>query len=119
MGLISRLLFFSIFFVAYLVFAPPLLAQGAPPAKFTDLEGVFSSAITWVAIIGGFLAFIALIAGGFRYIVARGDPKAVAAAQSTITWAIIGLAFIIIAWLILVFISDFTEVDVTIFKIGI
>ena len=77
---------------------------------------MFKSAITSVAIIGGFLAFIAIIIGGFKYITARGDPKAVAGAQATLTWAIIGLVLIIGAWLVLLFIANFTGQPVTQFN---
>lgn len=105
--------------ITYLVFvrSAPALAQEKEYATLQELEAVFQSVITWIAIIGGFLAFIALIIGGFKYIAARGDPKAISGAQSTITWALIGLALIIIAWLILVFIKDFTGVNVTEFII--
>lgn len=105
--------------ITYLVLVEPApaLAQEKEYATLQDLEIVFQSVITWIAIIGGFLAFIALIIGGFKYIVARGDPKAISGAQSTITWAIVGLALIIIAWLILVFIDEFTGVSVTEFII--
>jgi hypothetical protein len=102
-------------------FVPAVFAQedSLPPATLKDLEKVFANIISIVAIIGGFLAFAALIAGGFRYITARGDPKAITAAQGMITWAIIGLAMIIISWLILKFIEVFTGVPVTIFRINI
>lgn len=89
------------------------------PATLKDLEKVFANIISIIAVIGGFLAFAALIAGGFRYITARGDPKALTAAQGMITWAILGLAMIIISWLILKFIEVFTGVPVTIFRINI
>ena len=89
------------------------------PAKLKDLEKIFANIISIVVTIAGFLAFAALIAGGFRYITARGDPKALAAAQGMITWAILGLAMIIISWLILKFIEVFTGVPVTFFRINI
>jgi len=85
-------------------------------AGIEQLNSVFKSLITNVAIIGGFLAFIAFIIGGFKYITARGDPKAVAGAQATLTWAIIGLVLIIVAWLVLVFIQNFTDVGITQFN---
>lgn len=94
-------------------------ADSPPPATLKDLEKVFANIISIVAVIGGFLAFAALIAGGFRYITARGDPKALTAAQGMITWAILGLAMIIISWLILKFIEVFTGVPVTFFRINI
>ena len=95
------------------------LEDWSGPATLKDLEKVFANIISIVAAVGGFLSFIAIIIGGFRYITARGDPKAVAAAQGMVTWAIIGLTMIIISWLILQLIENFTEVDVTIFRINI
>lgn len=94
-----------------------VFGQDAEPATLADLNSVFESAITSVAIIGGFLVFLALIFGGFKYMTARGDPKAVAGAQATLTWAVIGLVLIIVAYLILVFITDLTGVNVTGFEI--
>ncbi len=111
--------FFSFITILFIFLATPTLVFGDDPATLKDLETVFSSIISIVAIIGGFLAFIAIIIGGFKYITARGDPKSVAIAQGTLIWALIGLALIIIAWLILVFIEDFTGVPVTQFKIGV
>ncbi len=115
---------FSLLISIYCLFfaVSPEIAHSAdspPPATLKDLEKVFGNIISIVAIIGGFLAFAALIAGGFRYITARGDPKALAAAQGMITWAILGLAMIIISWLILKFIEVFTGVPVTFFRINI
>lgn len=113
----------------FLLFPSPVfadtVAEVCPDPEFptdcysplTGVASLFGNVVAVVAIIAGFLAFIALIAGGFRYITARGDPKAIAAAQGMITWAIIGLALIIISWLILVFIKEFTGVDVTTFII--
>ncbi len=87
-------------------------------ARLDQLTVVFGNIVSVVAVIGGFLTFIAIIIGGFRYITARGDPKAITAAQGMITWAIIGLALIIISWLILQFIAQFTGLSVTTFCIG-
>ena len=109
--------FFSFITILFIFLATPTLVFGDDPATLKDLETVFGSIISIVAIIGGFLAFIAIIIGGFKYITARGDPKAVAGAQSTLTWAFIGLALIIMAWLILVFINELTGIPVTTFTI--
>jgi len=112
---------FIVFISSLLSFTSPVFAAPvAEPRGYAPLGGletVFGNLITVVAIIGGFLAFFALIVGGFRYITAQGDPKAIASARSTITWAIVGLALIIIAWLILVFIQEFTGIRVTRFTI--
>jgi len=103
---------FFFFFSSSFVFA------AGEPATLGDLNGVFKGLVSVVAIVGGMLAFLALIFGGFKYIMARGDPKATEGARGTLAWAILGLAFIIIAWLTLQFIKAFTGVDVTRFDIN-
>ena len=89
----------------------------SPYATIDQLAIIFGNIVSVVAVIGGFLAFIALIVGGFRYLTSQGDPKAIAAAQGTVTWAFLGLAAIIIAWLVLVFIEQFTGIPITKFTI--
>ena len=68
------------------------------------------------------LAFIALVAmitwAGIRYLVSGGDPKGLQAATQTLTWAIVGMLFLVLAWLILKLIEAFTGVPVTTFCIG-
>jgi hypothetical protein len=103
----------------FLTYPSSVFAAGEPPATFDQLNGVFQGLVSIVVVVGGFLSFLALIFGGFRFIMARGDPKATASAQGTVTWAIVGLVFVIIAWLILVFIFGFTGVDVRNFCIGV
>ena len=115
----SKLFPFFLFAFCFLILASHVLAADEEPATLNQLTDIFGRAISVVALIGGFLSFIALIVGGFRYITARGDPKAIAAAQSSITWAIAGLGLIIVAWLILVFIEKFTGVQVTTFRLAI
>jgi len=108
---IMRILKFSLYTVIWLALSPSIAAAASPdPAKVSDLNNIVGNVISVLAPIGGFLALIFLIVGGFRYITAQGDPKASASARSTITWAILGLVFLILAWLILQFISGFTGI---------
>lgn len=68
------------------------------------------------------LAFIALVVmlvvGGIRLIISGGDAKGLQGAQQTITWAVVGVVLLVVAWLVLRLISSFTGVDVTQFCIG-
>jgi len=57
------------------------------------------------------------INGGFKYLFSSSEPKAVAAASSTLTSALIGLVGVIASWLILKLIQDFTGINVTDFVI--
>lgn len=115
--------FFLFSFLLFLLFSSPVFAEKVELEKegyagITELEVVFGNVVSVVTIAGGFASFIAVIIGGFKYIIAQGDPKAIAAARGTITWAIFGLAFIIFSWLILLFIEQFTGINVTKFCIG-
>ena len=116
MNLLKRIIP-SVVILSFLRLASPTFAQDY--AKLDELNDVFQSVLSVVAVVGGFLAFAALIYGGFRYIVAQGDPKQISAARSTITWAILGLSLIIVAWLLLLFVEQFTGVPVTQFLLRV
>ncbi len=86
-------------------------------AQLRDLEGVFGNVVSVVLGLAGIVLFIMLILGGFGYITSGGDPKKVESARNTLTYAIGGMIFIALAYLILKFIEVFTGVPVTEFKI--
>lgn len=86
-------------------------------AKLTDLEKVFGNVVGILLGLAGIALFITLVVGGFKYITAGGDPKGVESAQKTLTYAIGGLVLIAAGFLILRFISQFTGVDITQFRI--
>jgi hypothetical protein len=86
-------------------------------ARLQDLEGVFGNVVNAVLGLAGIVLFIMLILGGFSYITSGGDPKKVESARNTLTYAIGGMIFIALAYLILKFIETFTGVPVTEFKI--
>jgi len=58
-----------------------------------------------------------IIMAGIRLLNAGSDPKAVASAWNTFTWAIIGLILLAVVWIILVLIGKFTGANVTTFTI--
>lgn len=89
--------------------------DGVPTLR--GLEGVFENVIQVVLGLAGIVLFIMLIMGGFRFITAGGDPKAIESAKKTLTYAIGGIVLIALSFLILRFISTFTGVDVTLFQI--
>lgn len=87
----------------------------APSLK--ALETIFSNVVGVILGLAGIALFIMLILGGFKYITAGGDPKAVDSARKTLTYAIGGMVLIAAGYLILQFIYQFTGVNVTQFKI--
>jgi len=86
-------------------------------ATIQGFECLFLRIVQPIATIAGFVFLIMFIVGGFKYLTSAGDPKKASSATSTLTMAIIGLVGIIISWIILFFIQEFTGVSVTKFVI--
>jgi hypothetical protein len=81
------------------------------------LECIFGNAISYLLVIAGFVFLAMLISGGFKYLTSGGDPKAVAGAQTTLTYAVFGMLVAILAYLMLVLIQTLTGANVTNFVI--
>ncbi len=87
-------------------------------ATINGFECLFQNIISVVFSLASLAFFIMFIVGGFKYLTSGGDSKKIAAASSTLTYAVIGVVGIIVSWLVILFIKQFTGVEVTIFKIG-
>lgn len=86
-------------------------------ASLQGFECIFKSVLNIAAELGILLLFILLIVGGFKYMTSGGDPKATESASKTLTSTIFGLVMLVIIWLIMKFIWQFTGVDVLNFSI--
>lgn len=91
--------------------------NGVQVATFKCFEVLFGRVLTIVLSLSVLALFVMLIIGGFRFLTSAGDHKATAAAQQTMTYAIIGIALIAVAYLIFMVIKQFTGVDVLNFTI--
>lgn len=89
--------------VAFAQFACPLSADAIPPLQC--LESVFAHLLRAAFLLTGILAFLFLIVGGFKYLTAGGDEKAIGDAQKTITGAVLGLVFVVAAYALLAILS--------------
>ena len=125
-----RKIILLILFLSIIFFPTPALAQGtswnngrcvstvdATVPTIQGFECLFANVLKVIVTVAGLAFFVMFIVGGFQYMQSNNDPKAVAAASSTLTYAIIGLVGVIVSWLILQFIYTFTGVDVTKFQI--
>lgn len=81
-------------------------------------ECLFSNILQIIVTAAGLIFFIMFIVGGFKYLTSGGDPKKAASASSTLAVSFIGVVGVIISWLVLLFIKNFTGVDVTKFSLG-
>lgn len=90
-----------------------------PPAGITQLEELFSRVISISVGLAFIALFIVLIVAGIKFLTSGGETKQIQSAAQTITWALLGMLFLIIAWLILQLIEAFTGVEVTKFNLRI
>ena len=86
-------------------------------ASLTELETIFANILNVITVLAGFAVLLMLVIGAFRYMAAQGDPKAITAARSHMTYAVIGLFFIVVAWLVILFLDEFTGINLTTFTI--
>jgi len=86
-------------------------------AKIQGLECIVKTILNFAVRLAGIALFIMLLVGGFKYLTSGGDPKATESAQKTLTYAILGLALLLGGWIILLFVKEFTGIDVTQFTI--
>lgn len=107
------------------MFFKPIYAQGAWGARcVTDevatlqgIECLFRNLLRVITTLAGIAFGIMLIVGGFKLIFAGGDKQKIHGAKQTFTFAVIGLALMIVSWFILLLIQEFTGIQVTEFTI--
>ena len=88
-------------------------------ATLEGLEGIFANIVSVLLGLAGIALFIMLLIGGFRLITSGGDPKQAELAKRTLTYAIGGMVLVALAYLIILFIQNFTGIDVTNFRVKI
>jgi len=76
-----------------------------------DLEGVFSNIVRVALGFAGIALFVMLLIGGFNLITAGSEAPKAEAAKKTITYAILGVVFVALAFLILRVIEAITGAE--------
>ncbi len=111
------------FFNPHSVFAASnwsnLGGENSDIATISNAEDLYRNILQAVVGLAGLVFFIMLIVGGFKFLTSGGDPKKVAASSTTLTQAVIGIVGVILAWFILLFIKNFTGIDVTQFNVSV
>lgn len=79
---------------------------------FGSIGGLITAILPWVMTIAGVLVFFFLLWGGIQYIFSQGNPKDAEAARRRITYAIIGLVVLILAFLVLQAIQNWTGIPI-------
>ena len=87
------------------------------PNKLTDIDLIFGNVISFILPLGSIVLFVMIIYGGIKYITAGPNPSAVQNAKSTLTYAIVGVVLLAMAYMILVLIQFVTGANVTEFSL--
>lgn len=65
-----------------------------------------------ISVAGAFVALVVvLVWAGIRFLTSGGDQKALSQASATMTWGLLGMLFLAIAWLVLQLIAAFTGIE--------
>lgn len=100
-------------------FPTPVLAQSEWSGAcvkdgVATIQGVgclFQNVAQVVVYFAGIVFLFMFIKGGFQYLTSGGDPKKTAKATSTLTMSIVGIVGVIISFLIIKFIQNFTGIQ--------
>lgn len=74
--------------------------------KFNTLGDVLSGLLNIIFYVAAFVAFYYVLWGTFSYITAQGKKEDLAKARARITWAIIGLIVVFLAFIFAKFIAE-------------
>lgn len=80
--------------------------------SFQDIGSFITPLLNIVFYAALFLAFFWLAWGAFAYIMAQGKKEDLAKARSRISWALIGLVIILLAFSIAKFVSEFFKPNI-------
>jgi hypothetical protein len=111
---------FFFFSVIGILFSPSLVYAdlGPDPANLSVFQ-TFVQRLIGLIVPVGFVAMLFMLTwAGIKFLTSGGEQAALKQARETATWAMMGIVFLVLAWLLLLLIQAFTGVDVTNFKIS-
>lgn len=86
-------------------------------ATLKDLDSVFSQVISVALSAVGLTVLVMFIVGGYQFLSAGGDKDAAARARGTLTYAVIGLALAVSAWIIVSLLGSFLGINFSTFSV--
>ncbi|MHC1716625.1 MAG: Mbov_0395 family pilin-like conjugal transfer protein [Candidatus Dojkabacteria bacterium] len=85
----------------------PVYAADDTPPRLIEMTGVLDNVLQYIFPLAGLICVIFVVIGGYMWMMSAGDPSKVKQAQGTLTWAIIGLVFLLVVFAILRVLVDF------------
>lgn len=93
--------------------------MGPDAAGLQQIQDVLKNVISSIVGLGIIAMFVMIVMAGYKFLRSGGDPKSIESAKQTITWALLGMTFMAVAWLLLRLIFEVTGVEVRFFNIGV
>ncbi|OGE12882.1 hypothetical protein A3G14_03255 [Candidatus Curtissbacteria bacterium RIFCSPLOWO2_12_FULL_38_9] len=91
---------------------PPARLYGESGGEVTGIAKLAGDVLLILTGAAAIIAFIFIIIGGFKFLTSSGDEKKLASATATLTYAIIGLAVTILAFIIVRLVLFFLRAEV-------
>ncbi len=91
---------------------------GPQAAGVVQLQNLFVRLIGLVVALGFVVMLVVLVVAGIKFLTSGGEPKAVASASQALTWALLGMLFMALAWLVLRLVFAFAGIEMPRFCIG-
>ncbi len=82
-------------------------------AGLNQLDGLFRQLIFLSVGIAFMALVVMLVVAGIKFLTSGGEVKALQSATGTATWAILGILFLAIIWLVLLLLEQFTGIKLT------
>lgn len=80
---------------------PGSAGPGSLPIQNATLWDIISAILPYIFVLAGLILFLILIAGGFGFLTAAGNPESIKKSQAKITNALLGFLIIFVAyWLV-------------------
>jgi len=118
---VTGLMLFTFYFLLFTFPAYAVCDPAKPtldcPAGLQQIEEVFTKVISVIVGLSFIVSSVVLAWAGIKYLTSGGEPKAIQAAHQALIWALLGILFLAIAWIILQLVQAVTGVQVTFFDI--
>lgn len=83
------------------------------PAGFNNIGDIVGTILPTAITAAGIAALGFLILGGFKYLTAAGDEKAIKSAQKTITGAVVGLVIVVFSYMVIRILETVLGIKIT------
>lgn len=93
-------------------------ASSDQPAGLVEFQNLIQRFINLSVYLAFVIVTIMFVYGAIKFITSGGDPKNLQSARQTMLYAVAGLAFMVLGWIVIRLVSAFTGVDLTQFCIG-